>query len=99
MKIEKFPFQAKEQTLPGQRIEGQVTIPQGSKIVHINAEPPRGELYMYCEVSPVNTPDVIVDLTVLQVGEEIPTGYVYRGYILAVPILFVYERKQHAIIT
>lgn len=99
MEIKKFPFQSTEKQSNLDRIKGMVTIPQGSRVVHVGAEPPHGEMFMYCEVSPVSTPDVTVDIAILKVGDTIPNGYQYRGYILAVPILFVYERKQSAIIT
>lgn len=99
MEIKKFPFQSAEQQSPMDRIKGKVIIPQGSRVVHVGAEPPNGEMYMYCEVSPVTMPDVTVDIAILKEGDVIPTGYQYRGYILAIPILFVYERKPDAIIT
>lgn len=98
MKIEAFPLQGAEQSKLG-RIAGKITMPQGSKIVHVGAAPPNGEMYAYAEVSPVKVPDVQIDVVILQPGDEIPNGYKYLGYILAIPILFVYQRKETAIIT
>jgi len=99
MKIEAYPFQAAKRILPGQRVDGQVEIPKGSKIIHVGAAPPNGEMYMYCEISDVEMPKVTLDLCVLKEGDTVPDGYVYRGYILAIPILFIYERMKDAIIT
>ncbi len=99
MKLEKFPFQAAEKMIPGlDRINGKLTIPQGSKIVHVGAAPPKGEMFAWCEVSPVTSPDEEIDVTVLQTGDNIPNGYEYMGYILAQPPLFIYRRKDGSII-
>lgn len=96
MKIEAFPMQAKE---GGRSIEGVVTMPQGSKIVHVGAAPPNGEMLVYAEVSPMKLPDITMDIAVIGVGQEIPNGYEYLGYILAIPVLFIYKRKESSIIT
>ena len=99
MKIKKYALTATETQSNLGRIKGCVTIPQGSRVVHIGAEPPQGEMFVYCEVSPVSLPDITIDISILKVDDTIPTGYKYMGYILAVPILFVYERPQDKIIT
>ncbi len=99
MKLKAFPLQAAEKMIPGlDRINGKITVPQGSKLVHLGAAPPKGEMFAWFEVSPVNVPDEEIDVTVIQTGDDIPNGYVYMGHILAVPILFVYRRKDGAII-
>lgn len=97
MKIEAFPLKGSESSKLGQ-IAGEITFPEGSKIIHVGAAPPNGEMFAYCEVSPVKMPDVTLDVVVLQVGQDVPMGYKYLGYILAIPILFVYSRKENAII-
>ncbi len=99
MKIKAFPFQAARRLMPGQRVDGQVEIPKGSKIIHVGAAPPNGEMFMYCEISEVEMPMVTLDLCILKVDDTVPDGYMYRGYILAIPILFVYERPKDKIIT
>lgn len=99
MKIEQFPLQAAEQILPGDRIKGKVSIPEGAKIIYIGATPPRGEMNVFCEVSPVNVPPKEIDVVVLRAGDTIPNGHEFMGYILAHPILFIYRRKENAIIT
>jgi hypothetical protein len=98
MKLEAFPLQAAERLKPGDKVNGKLTIPQGSKFVHIGAAPPKGEMFAWFEVSPVAAPDEEIDVTVIKTGDNIPNGYEYMGYILAVPILFVYRRRDGAII-
>jgi len=102
VKIEQFPLKPAEEPTPTpgiSRIQGVITLPQGSKIVHVGAAPPKGEMFAYAEVSPVNLPDEKLDIVVMQVGDTIPNGYEYLGYILAVPVLFIYKRKDGGIIT
>lgn len=100
MKIEAYPLQAAEKIEPGTaRIKGTVSLPEGAKIVYVGATPPKGEMFIFAEVSPMNLPMRITDVVVLQVGDIIPNGYEYLSYILAVPILFIYKRKDNAIIT
>lgn len=99
MKIEAYPLQSvKTQSALG-RIEGQIVLPEGAKIVYIGASPPSGDMMAYAEVSPVNLPDRPIDVVVLKPGDVIPNGYEYLGHILAVPLLFIYRRKENAIIT
>lgn len=99
MKLEKFPFEQSHRMHPAQQVAGKVMIPKGAKIVHVGAAPPNGEMYLYCEVSDVEVPKVRLDFVVLKEGEKIPDGFTYRGYILAIPILFVYEQTAPAIVT
>ena len=99
MKIEAYVLQANERALPTDKVTGYVEIPEGAKIVHVGAVPPKGEMVIFCEVSPMNLPMQRIDVVVLRQGDDIPRGYKYLSYILAVPILFVYKRKDHAIIT
>lgn len=98
MKIKAFPLEGAESSKLGQ-IAGKITMPEGSKIVHVGAAPPNGEMYAYAEVSPVTVPDKQIDVVILQEGQDIPNGYKYLGYILAIPILFIYQRRDAAIIT
>lgn len=99
MKIEAYPLQSVKKQSALERIEGQIVLPEGAKIVHIGAAPPSGEMMAYAEVSPVNLPDRRIDVVILRQGDVIPNGYEYLGHILAVPILFIYRRKDNAIIT
>jgi len=99
MKIEAFPFEQSPRIFPGQAIAGKVTLPRDAKIVHVGAAPPNGEMYLYCEVSDIETPKTQLDFAVLKQGDAIPDGYVYRGYILAIPILFVYQQDESKIVT
>jgi len=56
-------------------------------------------MYLYCEVSEIETPKTQLEFAVLKQGDTIPDGYVYRGYILAIPILFVYGQEEPKIVT
>ena len=86
-------MQGKQPTIPGlSSIEGTITLPQDSKIVYIGAVPPNGEMLAYAEVSDIEAPLEDIDVVVLQDGHTIPGGYEYLGYILAVPILFIYKK-------
>lgn len=99
MKIEQFPLQAVEKPIPGVRVDGTVSMPEGAKIVYVGATPPAGEMFIFAEVSPMKLPMKTMDVCILKAGDEVPMGYEYLSYILAVPILFVYKRKDSAIIT
>jgi len=99
VKLEAFPFEQGPRIFEGQQISGRVVIPKGSKIVHVGAAPPNGEMYLYCEVSEVEEQKVQLDFAIVKQGQNIPDGYVYRGYILAIPILFVYQKEGPSIIT
>ncbi len=99
MKIEAFPLQASEDNVPGTRVDGVVTMPEGANIVYVGATPPVGDMFIYAEVSPMKLPMKKMDICVLKVGDEVPMGYEYLSYILAVPILFIYKRRDSAIIT
>lgn len=99
MKLEAYQLQASERQLPTDKIKGYVEIPEGAKIVHVGAVPPKGEMVVFCEVSPMNLPMKRIDVLILRQGDDIPRGHEYLSYILAVPILFVYKRKDNAIIT
>ena len=99
MKIEAYPLQSSERQSPDDKIKGYVEMPEGAKIIHVGAVPPNGEMVGLCEVSPMNLPMQKIDVTILRQGDDIPRGYAYLSYILAVPILFVYKRKDNAIIT
>ena len=100
MKIEAYPLQAAEQIAPGQqRLKGTVSLPEGANIVYVGATPPKGEMFIFAEVSPMKLPMRTMDVVVLQTGDVIPNGYEYLSYILAVPILFIYKAKDNTIIT
>jgi len=99
MNLEAFPFEQGPRVFDGQQISGKVLIPKGSKIVHVGAAPPNGEMLLYCEVPEVETQKVQLDFAIVKQGQPIPDGYGYRGYILAVPILFVYQKEGPTIIT
>ena len=100
MKIEAYALQAAERALPGQaRLKGTVSLPEGAKIVYVGATPPKGEMFIFAEVSPMKLPMRTMDVVVLQTGDVIPNGYEYLSYILAVPILFIYQAKETTIIT
>lgn len=98
MKIECYALQASERQSPTDRIKGYIEMPEGAKIIHVGAVPPKGEMVAFCEVSPMNLPMQKIDVVVLRQGDDIPRGHEYLSYILAVPILFVYKRKEDAII-
>lgn len=93
MKLEQYPFQAAKKIYPGERVEGRITLPQSANIVHIGAAPPSGEMFVYAEVSEIEEPTREIEVCVIKVGDPVPEGWEYLGYILAVPILFIYERK------
>ncbi len=99
MKLEQYPFQAAHKIFPGQRVEGKITLPQSANIVHVGAAPPSGEMFAYAEVSEIEEPKREVEVCVIKVGDPIPKGWEYLGYILAVPILFIYERKSKIVLT
>lgn len=100
MKIEAYALQAAEQHVPGSaRVKGTVALPEGARIVYVGATPPKGEMFIFAEVSPMKLPMRTMDVVVLQTGDVIPNGYEYLSYILAVPILFIYKAKDHTIIT
>lgn len=99
MKIEAFPFEQSARVFAGQQVAGKVALPKDANIVHLGAAPPNGEMYLYAEVSEVETPTVDLEFCVLRQGQSIPDGYKYRGYILAHPILFVYQKEGVGIIT
>lgn len=93
MKISQFPLQADKRIMPGQRVTGKIKLPQSARIVHVGATVPSGELFVFAEVSEVVEPNREIEVCVLKVEDPIPDGHEYMGYILAVPILFIYERK------
>lgn len=99
MKLEAFPFEPGPRIFEGQQLSGKVMIPKGSKIVHVGAVPPNGEMNLFCEVPDVEVPKVQLDFAIVGEGQKIPDGYIYRGYILAVPLLFVYQKEGPSIIT
>ena len=99
MKIEAYPLQSSERQSPDDKIKGYVEMPGGGEVSPVGAGPPKGEMVVFCEVSPMNLPMQKIDVTILRQGDDIPRGYAYLSYILAVPILFVYKRKDNAIIT
>jgi hypothetical protein len=100
VKIEAYALQAAEHTIPGSsRVKGTVALPEGARIVYVGATPPKGEMFIFAEVSPMKLPMRTMDVVVLQTGDVIPNGYEYLSYILAVPILFIYKAKDHTIIT
>ena len=99
MKLEAYLFEHGPRVFSGQQISGKVMIPKGAKIVHVGAAPPNGQMMLYCEVPEVETQKVQLDFAIVQQGQSIPDDYVYRGYILAVPILFVYQKDGPSIIT
>ena len=99
MKIEAYVLQANERAHHTDKVTGYEEIPEGAKILHVGAVPPKGEMVIFCEVSPMNLPMQRIDVVVLRQGDDIPRGHEYLSYILAVPILFVYKRKDNAIIT
>jgi len=100
VKIEAYPLQAVERTVPGMnRVKGTVSLPEGARIVYVGATPPKGEMFIFAEVSPMKLPMRTMDVVILQVGDVVPNGYEYLSYILAVPILFIYKAKDNAIIT
>lgn len=99
MKLEAFPFEPGPRIFSGQQISGKVMIPKGSKIVHVGAVPPEGEMNLFCEVPEVEVQKVQLDFAIVGQGQVIPEDYVYRGYILAVPLLFIYQKEGPSIIT
>jgi len=99
MRIEGFQFEQGNKILEGQNVSGIVKVPQGAKIIHVGATPPNGEMILYCEVPEVETPKVTLDFAILQQKQNIPEGYEYLGYILAIPILFIYQRTSVTIET
>lgn len=94
MKVEQFPFQAAKRLMPGQQLQGKIVLPQSANIIHVGATPPTGEMFAYAEVSEVAEPTREIEIRVLVPGDTVPDGWEYLGYILAVPLLFVYERKS-----
>lgn len=101
MDLKSYPLEPAEGSVPTpgiSRVQGVIKLPKGAKIKHVGAAPPAGEMFVYCEVSPVKAPIEEIDIVVLGVGDTIPIGYEYLGYILAVPILFIYKRRADGII-
>lgn len=93
MKLRMFEFKADKVRVHG-RIRGTVRMPHGARIIHIGANPPKGELCVWAECTSLVIGDgdhIDVTLLILRHDDEVPPGHVYRGYILANPMLFVYQ--------
>jgi len=94
VKIVKAMFVADRVRL-NQRLTGTITVPADAKIVYCGASPSdKGNLAIWAEVPSIELPKsamITIPMIILKAGDEIPEGATYRGYLLAVPILLVYE--------
>lgn len=94
MKIIKAMFVADRVRL-NQRLTGTITVPEGAKIVYCGADPSaKGNLAVWAEAPSIALPlsaTISIPLIILKADDEIPAGAIYRGHLLAVPILLVYE--------
>ena len=102
MRLKAYALEAKDPTqqpVPGQRIEGVIKVPEGANIIYVGAVPPEGHMICFAEVADIDMPVQEKTVIVLKDGDTIPDGYKYLGYILAVPLLFIYEKESSSIIT
>jgi hypothetical protein len=92
MKIIKAKFVADKFKVRN-RITGTVTLPVGAKIVHVGADPEeRGNVSVWAEVTSLEIPgSAAVPLLILKAGDEVPDNCVFRGMLLAAPMLLIYE--------
>lgn len=94
MKIIKALFVA-DRIRVGNRITGTVTVPYGSKIVYCGASPSdKGNVAVWAESPSIvvsKQAQVSVPLIILRHDDEVPNGAVFRGHLLANPILLIYE--------
>lgn len=94
MKIRMFMFVADATRNAQDRVVGTVRMPPGARVVHAGASPPEGKLAVWAECTSMELAEKDMQayrLVILLHGDEIPPDHEYRGYILASPILFLYE--------
>jgi len=93
VKIKKVTF-VRDPVRVGNRITGTADLPPHSRIIHCGASPPEGNLCLWAEVPSIEVPDTAMEkisIIILRHDDEVPQDCEYRGYILANPILLVYE--------
>lgn len=94
MKIIKALFVA-DRIKVGKRITGTVTVPAGAKIVYCGASPSdKGNVAIWAEAPSIQLAQaamVSIPLIILTHEDEVPDKCVYRGHLLANPMLFIYE--------
>ncbi len=99
MKIGQFPFQAKSMVSSTSKIRGVVTVPIGSRVIHMGATPPKGEMFIWAEVPTIESRQTEEkEFVILGAGDEVPDGYVFSSVIVALPFLFVYERASATVL-
>jgi hypothetical protein len=91
-------MEAAKKNYPGPQMEGVITLPEGSRVVHVGAAPPKGELLAFAEIPDLDMPPMKIEIRIVRCEDPVPDGYEYMGHILAVPILFIYKRKPKSLI-
>lgn len=80
-------------------MEGYIKLPEGAKVVHVGATPPRGELSVFAEIADVDMPEQRREIVILKAGDSIPDSYKFMGVILSQPTLLVYERETKILLS
>lgn len=94
MKLKRFLFEQSAVRV-ADRIIGIIRMPSNAQILHVGADPAdKGNIALWAEVPEIALPttqEIVRQFIVLRNEDRIPTGFVFRTHIMAVPLLFVYE--------
>ena len=72
-------------------------IPRKATIIHLGAEPPRGNIFIWATVPNLkedSVDKVRMEFVLVMAGHEVPPGYTFRQAILSGPMMFVYEKDR-----